>query len=111
MYEYRLEQEQENIGLLIFVAPGVQINVYYSKRTVATCLDHPTKGRTQMFRRNVSEAELIRSALRARVAAASSTRPTVPLTSAGLGDPTFAERVDELLAGFGGEASMKSGAE
>ena len=57
-----------------------------------------------------SEAELIRSALRARVAAASSTRPTVPLTSAGLGDPTFAERVDELLAGFGGEASMKSGA-
>ncbi len=50
-----------------------------------------------------SEAELIRSALRDRVAAGSSARPTVPLSSEGFGDPTFAERVDELLAGFGTE--------
>jgi len=49
----------------------------------------------------MSEAELIRAALREKIAAASSDRPTVPLTSAGLGDPSLAERVDELLAGFG----------
>ena len=50
-----------------------------------------------------SEAELIRTALREKIAAVSSTRPTIPLSSAGLGDPTLAERVDELLAGFGTE--------
>jgi Arc/MetJ-type ribon-helix-helix transcriptional regulator len=48
-----------------------------------------------------SEAELIRAALREKIAAASASRPTVPLSSAGLGDPSFAERVDELLAEFG----------
>ena len=51
----------------------------------------------------LSEAELIRAALRERIAAVSSIRPTVPLSSAGLGDPSLAERVDELLAGFGTE--------
>jgi plasmid stability protein len=50
-----------------------------------------------------SEAELIRAALREKIAALSSSRPTVPLSSVGLGDPTIAERVDELLTGFGGE--------
>lgn len=50
-----------------------------------------------------SEAELIRAALREKIAAVSSSRPTVPLASAGLGDPSLAERVDELLAGFGTE--------
>jgi len=50
-----------------------------------------------------SEAELIRAALREKIAAVRSIRPTVPLSSAGLGEPTLAERVDELLAGFGTE--------
>ena len=48
-----------------------------------------------------SEAEVLREALRARVGARSGARPRVPLTGAGLGDPTVAERADELLDGFG----------
>lgn len=48
-----------------------------------------------------SEAELIREALQEAVAARRSPAPTIPLNEKGLGDPTAAERVDELLAGFG----------
>lgn len=40
--------------LLSFYRKGTRINVYYTKMTVATCLDHPVKGKTQLFRRNVS---------------------------------------------------------
>jgi hypothetical protein len=50
-----------------------------------------------------SEAELIRAALREKISAVGSVRPTVPLSPTGLGDPSIAERVDDLLAGFGGE--------
>jgi len=32
-----------------------RINIYTSKMTVATCVNHPKKGKTQMFRRNVGE--------------------------------------------------------
>jgi hypothetical protein len=49
--------------------------------------------------RGESVAELIREALRALVAAASSPRPQVPLFCSD--DPTLAERADEALAGFG----------
>ncbi len=52
--------------------------------------------------RAISEAELIREALREKVSAATATRPRVGLFSGGLGDRRAAERVDELLAGFGG---------
>ncbi len=48
-----------------------------------------------------SEAELIRAAVHDRVAALSRPRPRVPLWPSGFGDPTIAERVDELLDGFG----------
>lgn len=51
---YRLVANQEAIGLLSFVRHGVRVNVYTTKMTVATCLDHPTKGKTQLFRRRVS---------------------------------------------------------
>lgn len=51
--------------------------------------------------RSMSEAELIREALGEKLAAATAARPRVALFSEGLGDPTAAERVDELLAGFG----------
>ena len=38
--------------LVSFVtAEGVKINVYYTSRTVATCLTHPQQGKTQLFRR------------------------------------------------------------
>jgi Arc/MetJ-type ribon-helix-helix transcriptional regulator len=48
-----------------------------------------------------SEAELIRESLRKAVGERQRPRPRIPLTGEGLGDPTAAERVDELLAGFG----------
>ena len=51
--------------------------------------------------RAISEAELIREALSDKVAAATAARPRVALFADGLGDESVAERVDELLAGFG----------
>ena len=51
--------------------------------------------------RSISEAELIREALSEKVSAATETRPRVALFAEGLGDETAAERVDELLGGFG----------
>ena len=49
-----------------------------------------------------SEADVIRDALRACVAERTPPKPTVPLlTARELKDPTIAERVDELLDGFG----------
>lgn len=46
-----------------------------------------------------SEAELIREAVKARVE--ERRRPPVVPLSRGIGDPTYAERVDERLDGFG----------
>lgn len=48
-----------------------------------------------------TEADLIREALAEKLAEARAPAPHVPLTGRALGDPTLAERVDELLAGFG----------
>lgn len=53
-YGYAIEQHQENICLLIAVKGGVQVNIYYSTRTVGTALKHPIKGKTQLFRRHCS---------------------------------------------------------
>ena len=44
---------QDNIKMLSFSKLSMRINVYLTKMTVATCLDHPKHGKTQMFRRNV----------------------------------------------------------
>ncbi len=46
-----------------------------------------------------SEAELIREGVRQIVEGARQRRPTIPLFASG--DPTLAERIDELLDGFG----------
>lgn len=51
---YQVESRQPSIGLLIFVKPGIQINVYTTRMTVATILNHPKKGITQLFRRRVT---------------------------------------------------------
>lgn len=51
--------------------------------------------------RRVSEAELVREALAALIEREVRPRPRVPLLAEGLGDSTIAERVDELLEGFG----------
>lgn len=37
----------------------VRINVYYTTRTIGTALYHPTQGRTQLFRRNCTNDELV----------------------------------------------------
>ncbi len=50
-----------------------------------------------------SEAEVIREAVRTLVSGRRGGRPRIPLTSRGLGDATVAERVDEILEGFGQE--------
>lgn len=55
---WKLFEHQENIKMLSFVKMDARINVYYSKMTVATCINHPKKGKTQLFRRHVSLNEL-----------------------------------------------------
>lgn len=44
---------QENIGMASYSDGQTRINIYLTKMTVATCLNHPKKGPTQLFRRNV----------------------------------------------------------
>lgn len=51
--------QPENLMLSIFKG-DMRINIYYTTMTVATCLKHPFKGKTQLFRRNVTPAQLIR---------------------------------------------------
>jgi len=36
-----------------------RINIYYTTRTVGTAMDHPSRGKTQLFRRNCSDEELV----------------------------------------------------
>jgi len=49
-----------------------------------------------------TEADIIREAVAAALASRLRPQPRIPLVEGGLGDPTIAERVDELLAeGFG----------
>lgn len=47
-------QHDEHSNMLGFTRKGKRMNVYYSKMTVSTALDHPTQGKTQLFRKNVS---------------------------------------------------------
>lgn len=48
-----------------------------------------------------SEADVIRDAIATVVNGKSAPAPRIPLTTKGFGDPTIAERVDELLDEFG----------
>jgi hypothetical protein len=49
----------------------------------------------------LSEAALVRRALQNELGDSPAPRPRVPLFDIDLGDPDLAERVDELLEGFG----------
>jgi hypothetical protein len=51
--------------------------------------------------RGTSEAVVVREALAAVISSAERPKPRLPLTGQALGDPSLAERVDELLEGFG----------
>ncbi len=44
----------EGICMVSFARAGVRVNVYYSRMTVATCLNHPVQGKTQLFRKHVN---------------------------------------------------------
>lgn len=57
-HEYTCIDFQENIGMASYSDGATRINIYMTKMTVATCLDHPKKGPTQLFRRNVTLQEL-----------------------------------------------------
>ncbi len=50
---------QENIGLISYSDGSTRINVYLTKMTVSTCLNHPKKGKTQLFRKKVN-TEMLR---------------------------------------------------
>lgn len=46
---------QKNILMVSYRRGGQRFNYYYSKGTVATSMPHPTKGKTQLFRKGVKE--------------------------------------------------------
>jgi hypothetical protein len=45
--------------VIIFSNGSMQVNVYYTTGTVGTCLDHPTQGKTQLFRRDVVSLDML----------------------------------------------------
>lgn len=49
---------QENIGMVSFKKDKIRVDVYLSTMTVATAMKHPKKGKTQLFRRDVSLEQL-----------------------------------------------------
>jgi hypothetical protein len=53
-HKYVCFDYQENIGMASYSDGATRINVYLTKMTVATCLNHPNQGPTQLFRKNVS---------------------------------------------------------
>lgn len=44
---------QENIKMVSFTDGPSRMNVYYSRMTVATVVDHPTQGRNTLYRRGI----------------------------------------------------------
>ncbi len=55
--------DQPENYMISFYRNGTRINVWYTKMTVATCLNHPTKGKTQLFRKHVTQ-ELMKEIFR-----------------------------------------------
>lgn len=55
---WQLTDYQDNIKMISFkkILNGskARINIYLTKMTVATALEHPKQGKTQLYRRNVS---------------------------------------------------------
>ncbi len=48
----------ESNKLVSLFKQEMRINVFYTTLTVATCLNHPYKGKTQLFRKEVGVEEL-----------------------------------------------------
>jgi hypothetical protein len=72
-------------------------------RKTTVYLPDELKKRLEEVARNTGrpEAAVIRDAISSATRVATAPRPRVPLTERGLGDPTIAENVDELLERFG----------
>jgi plasmid stability protein len=77
--------------------------IMYGMRKTTVYLPDDLKAALERLaaREQRSEAEIIREALRSAVSNRGSPPPRIPLAQVGLGDPTIAERIDELLEGFG----------
>lgn len=71
------------------------------KKTVYMPLDPKESLKRVARETRTSEAEVDRQAEGEEVAREDRPRPRVPISSREIGDPTAAERVDELLTGFG----------
>jgi len=58
-YHWQFLCFQENIGMISFWKNKTdRINIYITTMTVGTCMDHPKKGKTQLFRKYVNDKEL-----------------------------------------------------
>jgi hypothetical protein len=57
-HDWYVHSDQQNICLLIFRKGDQQVNVYWSKMTVATVVNHPKQGRQQLYRKNCSYKDL-----------------------------------------------------
>lgn len=64
LYGWQFLENQENIGMLSFTKQfeesRARINVYLTTMTVGTCIEHPKRGKTQLFRRGVGYKELLK---------------------------------------------------
>ncbi len=56
---WRFVDHQQNIGMISFIKTiddsPARINIYLTKMTVSTSLNHPKQGKTQMFRKKVND--------------------------------------------------------
>lgn len=52
---WELIADQPDNVMVSFFKNGARINVWYTKMTVATVVNHPLKGRNQLYRKHVSD--------------------------------------------------------
>ena len=57
-YGYRESKLVPESRVIVFHNGSTKINVYYTTGTVATSLNHPRQGKTQLFRRNMTLPDL-----------------------------------------------------
>ena|SRR5665213_201872 len=56
-WDFRLD-DQPNPFMLSFFIGDMRINVYHTTMTVSTSINHPVKGKCQMYRREVTSKQL-----------------------------------------------------
>jgi len=82
---------------------GIMYGIMYGMRKTTVYLPTGLKSALERIasEEGRSEAEIIRSAIQQAVNRRQRPLPRIPLFELGAEDPTAAERVDELLDGFG----------